>query len=450
MTDSTGSTPEAPIDRRVAEAREIFHAALRGVRPNYLFDRIPLRAVSEKPLSEYRDVYVVGGGKASLVMAGAVESVADGEVTDSLLTVPHGYPETLPDWARAPGEIEVVEAAHPIPDRSGVEATARMLELCNRAGEEDLVLVLLSGGGSALLPQFAGEIELEDACVLQERLLESGATIHETNAVRKHCSVIKGGQMVRRAHPAHVRTLVLSDVVGNDLSVIASGPTVPDPSTFGDAVDVLRRYGLWESVPGPVRRHLDWGREGVVEETCKEGDPVFDRASTAILGSNRDALKSARKKALELGFRTEVLADDLTGEAREVGRRLVRHGLEEPVDGPVCLLWSGETTVTVRGDGVGGRNQELALAAALEMEGIDVPMVLLSAGTDGVDGPTDAAGAWATPRTARRGRRAGCDPEAHLRDNDSHTFFEAVDGLIQTGPTHTNVMDLQALILDVP
>ncbi len=433
-----------------SDAREIFRAALDGVRPDYLLDRISLNGLSGQPIAEFDRVIVVGGGKATLVMAGALEKRIGSRIDDGLVVVPHGYRETLPEHVTPPDRIEVRSAGHPVPDRRGVESARRILAMVNGARSNDLVIALISGGGSALLPAFAGDISLADARQLYELLLESGADIHEVNTVRRHCSKIGGGQLARAAHPGAVQTLVLSDVVGDDPSVIASGPTVPDPTTFVDALEVVCRYDLWARLPQSVRTHLHRGQDDPTLETPKEDDPIFDFVHTTLLGTNRDALKAARKAALERNYRTEIVADEVTGEARDVGRSIARYALETEVKGPTCLLWGGETTVTIRGDGKGGRNQELVLAGAIAIDKQTKAMVMLSGGTDGIDGPTDAAGAWATPETAHAGREKGMVAERYLADNNSYAFFGALDMLLKTGPTHTNVMDLHIVLIDVP
>lgn len=386
-----------------------------------------------------------------MAMAGAVEEALGTSVSEGLVVVPHGYRQTFPTSQRAPERITVTEAGHPVPDASGAEAAERALSLATSCGEGDLVLVLLSGGGSALWPAVAPGLTLADVQAVSRLLLESGAAIEEINAVRKHLSRISGGRLAAAAYPADVRTLALSDVVGDDLAVIASGPTVPDPSTFDQAAGVLRQYGLWEQTPEAARAHLEQGIEGAVPETPKPGDPVFGQARTVLVGSNRTALEAARREAETRGYQARVVAEGVTGEAREVGRRLAATVRDVPNAEAACLLWGGETTVTVRGTGRGGRNQEVALAAALALADVRRPLVLLSGGTDGIDGPTDAAGAWATPGTASEARQRGLDPEAFLQDNDAYAFFEAMDALLKPGPTHTNVMDVQiALVLPDP
>jgi hydroxypyruvate reductase len=322
-----------------------------------------------------------------------------------------------------------------------MEAAQRVLDLADELGADDLLLVALSGGGSALWPAFGEGISLEDAQRTFRLLLHSGADIRAVNTVRRHLSRIGGGQLARAAAPAHVLTLVISDVVGDDLATIASGPTVPDPTTFADALAVLHRSRI--PLPDRVWDHLRRGADDERETT----QAAVPNARTVLVGSNGDALVAARAEAERRGYAVRLHPEPLTGEAREVGRRLAREALSLDVDRPTCLLWGGETTVTVTGDGRGGRNQEVALAAALELDGASRDVLLLSGGTDGIDGPTDAAGAWATPQTDLRARSLGLDPHDHLARNDAHPLFDALGQLLRTGPTHTNVMDVQIALV---
>ena len=441
--------------QHIADVRGIYEAAVRAVQARALFGQIDLDAYLRRPLSDYRRVVVVGTGKASMAMAGALEEKLGETDLEGLVVVPHGYRQTLPGTERMPHRTEVVQAGHPVPDEAGVRAAEQVLDRVEACGEGDLVLVLISGGGSALWPAPAPGLALADVQDVSKRLLESGATIHEINTVRKHLSRIKGGRLAEAAYPADVLALVLSDVVGDDLSIIASGPTVPDLSMFAQAADVLRQYDLWSQVPDAVRAHLTSGAEDPAMETPKPGSEAFERAQTVLIGSNRTALEAARREADVRGYAAQIVADGVTGEAREVGRELARVALDPPDASrlasdvrPRCLIWGGETTVTVRGQGKGGRNQEMMLAAALTLEGVPRQVVFLSGGTDGIDGPTDAAGAWVTTRTALEARQRGLDPEAFLQNNDAYSFFEAVGALLKPGPTHTNVMDVQvALVL---
>lgn len=444
-----------PTSDLVRDARAVFAAATASVRPTALLDRVDLG-----PLDGYRRVVLVGAGKAAMAMAGALEARLGGRIDEGLVVVPYGYRETFPSDAPAPRRVEVVEALHPVPDEAGVRAARRTLTLAEALRPDDLLLVALSGGGSALWPAFgsssplgpnaAPPLPLADVQWTFRLLLQSGADIHAINTVRRHLSQIGGGKLARVAYPASVLTLVISDVVGDDLAAIASGPTVPDPTTFADAVAVLERYDLLERVSAPIRDHLLWGMD---QPMALPERPVLDRARTLLIGSNADALAAAQAEAERRGYAVCAHRAPSTGEARAVGREQARAALDLHPARPTCLLWGGETTVTVTGDGRGGRNQELALAAALELdganrEGTERDIVLLSAGTDGIDGPTDAAGAWARSRTVAEAHALGLDAADHLARNNAYPIFDAVGGLVRTGPTHTNVMDLQvALIL---
>lgn len=429
----------APLE---AAAQAIFRAGLAAVRPDVLV----ARAMEAAPPEPSGRTVVVGAGKAALPMAGAVERGRSPEGVDGLVVVPHGYRETLPQSLPRPRRIAVAEAGHPLPDAAGVRAARRVLDLVASCGAGDRVLVLLSGGASALWTLPADGLTLEDLRRVHTALMQAGVPIAGMNAVRKHLGRLGGGQLARAAAPARVQALVLSDVPGDDPAVIGSGPTAPDPSTFGEVMDLLAQYGLTPHLPKRVAAYLTRGVGGAVPETPGPGDPAFEHVETVLVGHNRLALSAARAAAERLGFAARVVSAGVTGEARTVARDLIRQARDVP-PGPRCLLWGGETTVTVTGPGRGGRNQELALAAALALDGWDRPAVFLSVGTDGIDGPTDAAGALVTPRTCTRARAMGLDPRAFLEANDAHGFFDAVGGILRTGPTHTNVMDLQVLVL---
>jgi glycerate 2-kinase len=346
-------------------------------------------------------------------------------------------------------EVQIREASHPVPDAAGVQATRAIVELLHDADKDDLVVCVISGGGSALLTLPAGGIPLEDLQQTTDALLRSGASINEINVVRKHLDTVKGGGLARLAAPAHVLTLVLSDVVGNPLDAIASGPTVPDTSTWADAAAVFDRFGLWAQVPATVAERLQAGLAGRLPETPKLGDSIFERTQSVVVGSNLVACEAAAAAAERLGLRAMVLTTFVEGEAREVGRVLA--GVLREVDAsahplarPCCIVAGGETTVTVRGQGLGGRNQELCLAAAYGLRGLK-DVVLASIGTDGNDGPTDAAGAFVDGTTLDRAAAQGLDPAKFLSNNDSYPFFDCLGDLIRTGPTNTNVNDLYLL-----
>lgn len=427
---------------------DILQHALRAVDPGRAVER-QLRLEGDAlrvgqqvhRLDEARAVWVVGGGKAGRPMANALESVLGARIRGGRVNV-----QAEAAGASQGGRIALHPAGHPIPQPSGVEGARAMAELLAGAEPGDLVVCLLSGGASALLTWPVEGVSLEDFQRLTDLLLRSGATIAQINAVRKHSSRLGGGQLARLADGATLLTLTLSDVVGDPPDVIGSGPTVPDPSTFADAWGVLESYDLLERVPASVRTHLDRGRRGELPETPKPGDPLFDRAHYVLVGRNLDACQAAAERSRERGYGSLVLTTRLEGEARLVGRLLgglalgmLREGL--PLPPPACLVAGGETTVTVRGDGLGGRNSELALAAAIALRGEPGAMVV-SFATDGIDGPTDGAGAMAGGATVQRGQERGMDAWDHLDRNDSYRFFDALGDLIRTGVTETNVNDL--------
>jgi glycerate 2-kinase len=433
------------------DAARILEAALRAVDARQRVRRMlrleggELR-VGERtyPLEAYDRILVVGFGKASPAMAQAVEEVLGERISGGLVVTKEGHALPL-------RRLEVVEAGHPLPDARGEDAARRILGLARQAGRQDLLLCLVSGGGSALLPLPAPGLTLEDKGRTTELLLRSGTTIEELNTVRKHLSAIKGGWLARAAHPATVVALVLSDVLGDRLDAIASGPLAPDPTTYRDALEILERYGLLDEVPPAVRCHLERGEAGQVPETPKPGDPAFERVHTVIVGSLAQAAQAAAARARKLGYHTSILTTFLEGEAREVGRVVAALALEErkaarPLPLPACLVLGGETTVTVRGRGKGGRNQELALSAALALEGVRGVLVV-SFATDGTDGPTDAAGGVVDGTTVSRARACGHDPRQHLACNDAYPCLDAVGDLLRTGPTRTNVNDLVLVLI---
>ena len=394
-------------------------------------------------LGRYRHVYVIGGGKASGSMAQAVEDILGQRVTAGLVNVKYGY-------GAETAIIRLNEAGHPIPDAAGLAGTKQMANLARQATAEDLVLCLISGGGSALMPLPAEGITLADVKSLTDALLRCGATINEINAVRKHLSQTKGGNLARLAYPAEIVSLILSDVVGSPLDVIASGPTVADTTTFADAFGVIEKYSLLEELPRSIVERLWRGKEGIIPETPKEGDESFTRTHNLIIASNEVAAEAAIAKAEALGFHTLLLSTFVEGEAREVARVFAAVAKEilhsgRPLPPPACVVAGGETTVTVRGRGLGGRNQEMALSAALEIAGLEDVMIIPLA-TDGTDGPTDAAGAIADGSTLRRAslllQETGLSATHYLADNDSYHFFQQLGDLLITGPTNTNVNDL--------
>jgi len=395
--------------------------------------------------SEVNRVFVVGAGKASGAMAEALEKVLGERINAGFVNVPEG---TRGRYKTR--KIELNEAGHPIPNLAGELGTKRMLSLVSDLREDDLVVCLISGGGSALMPLLAQDISLQDKVELTRLMIKCGATIEEVNAVRKHVSGIKGGQLARKISPATLIALVISDVVGDRLGVIASGPTVPDESTYEDAKRILEEYDVWSSCPKNIRNHILSGIKGEAGETPKPGDPAFNKVFNFIIGKNALALSAIEKEASDEGLDSLILSSSIEGEARHVGTVLAGIAREiqdsgQPVTKPGIVIAGGETTVTVTGDGLGGRNQETVLSAALRIEGLR-GVAIASIGTDGVDGVTDAAGAIIDGQTIGRAKKIGLDAEEHLRNNDSYSFFRKLGDMIVTGPTGTNVNDIMVIL----
>lgn len=427
-----------------AVAVELQQAALAAVEPAAAVHRYVRRegdtliiAAHHYDLRDYERVFVVGGGKAAVPMAAAVVDILGERLTKGVIVTRYGH---ITSQSPIPN-LQFLEAAHPVPDENSVRGAQAIADCAARATGRDLVLCLISGGSSALLTLPVPGLTLADLQALTGTLLRSGATINELNTVRKHCSCIKGGHLARLVAPATLVTLILSDVVGDPLDVIGSGPTVPDPTTVAEAWAVLKRYEI-RSLP-PSQGGM---RGGAFHETPKPGDPVFERVQNVIVGSNRLAALAAVEKAHQLGFNALLLSTYVEGEAREVAKvaAALAKGVRvhsDPLPPPACLVWGGETTVTVRGKGRGGRNQELALAAAIQLSGWPGVLVMALA-TDGTDGPTDGAGALVTGETVARAQALGLDPWAALEANDSYPFFSTLGDLLRTGPTGTNVNDL--------
>lgn len=433
------------------DSRRIFMAGVAAVDPVAAVQRAVVRqgdtlsiAGISYDLQRYAHVYVIGAGKAGATMAQGLEGVLGERLTRGVVTVKYGHLAPV-------SSVLIHEAAHPVPDAAGVRGAEALIRLVQQADTDDVIFCLLSGGGSALLPAPSPGITLEEKQRVTGLFLECGASIDEINAIRKHISRLKGGQLARLAAPATLITLVLSDVVGDRLDVIASGPTVPDPTTYQDCLEIVRRYDLLARLPASVRTHLQRGQAGELPETPKAADAAFTRCRTVLIGSNRMALQAARAAAQARGYTTLLLSSCLEGETRQIARMHAAIAREirqsgEPVPPPACVIAGGETTVTLHGNGLGGRNQEFALAAALDITGLD-GVVVLSGGTDGTDGPTPAAGALADGHTVARAQALGMVPEAFLRRNDSYHFFYALDDLLITGPTGTNVMDMHILLV---
>lgn len=442
---------ENTLARLKQDADRIFHAGLKAVEPEAAVFRYCRRiggvlhiGEADYDLAAYENIYLIGAGKAAAPMVAAMESLLPEKISGGIAVVKYGHRDK-------PGRIQTMEAGHPVPDENGRLAATRMLEIAEKARETDLVICLISGGGSALLSLPAPGIPLPDKQETIRILLSCGATIHEINAIRKHISGIKGGRLARAAAPAALVTLILSDVVGDDPAVIASGPTVPDMSTYSECLDIITRYGIGHKLPMTVRQHLQQGGEGLIPETPKPSSPDFHHSRNLIIGSNMEAIQAAAVQARNLGYHTLILSSMIEGETREIAKMHAAIAGEvaktgHPLPGPACILTGGETTVTISGNGKGGRNQEFALAAAMEIDDAG-PMVIFSAGTDGTDGPTDAAGAVADPTTLKRARAKGLEARTFLSENDAYHFFQAIGDLIVTGPTNTNVMDLRIILV---
>jgi glycerate 2-kinase len=434
-------------------ALKVFRTALaaaqaRGAVARHLsLSRRWLRAGHVRlPLEDFDRIFLIAAGKASHEMAAAVEAIIGSRLTRGIVVTKH-----LPRRSRL-RTAQVLEAEHPIPGTGGVRAAAAVRELLRELNARDLLLLAISGGASALLPAPPEPITLVAKQRTTELLLRAGANIREINIVRKHLSMLKGGRLAALGYPATIVGLLLSDVIGDRVDVIGSGLTAPDESTFEDALAVLEKFGLMGQAPPAVRDRLLRGARGEIADTPKPRDPIFANVHNVIIGSNRLALEAAAREAKRLGYPPIILSSTIEGEAREAARvhaEILREAISSgnPASPPVCLLSGGETTVTVRGRGRGGRCQEFALTAALAIDGLENAIVL-SAGTDGTDGPTDAAGAVATGYTVTRARRLGLDAHTHLAANNSYAFFDPLGDLIRTGPTGTNVMDVYMLLAD--
>ncbi|AKG38066.1 MAG: glycerate kinase type-2 family protein [Infirmifilum uzonense] len=393
------------------------------------------------------NVYVVGAGKASGGMALGLESVLGEKIKEGVVSVP----EEIVDRYKLK-RIKLVGATHPKASEKSVNAGRLVLETISNLKPEDLVVALFSGGGSALLEYPVQGVSIEEISDISLKLMRRGADIFELNTVRKHLSMIKGGWLARHAQPARLVALMISDVIGDRMDTIASGPTVPDPTTFKDARDILVKYRLWEEVPESIKDHIERGLKGEVPETPKPGDPLFSKVKNVIIASNMISLEAMARKAGELGYNPLILTSMLEGEAREVGRVIVslikevkRSGI--PVKPPAVLLLGGETTVTVRGNGIGGRNQEMALSIAIGIRGLK-GVAVACIGSDGRDGPTDAAGAVVDGNTYELALRQGLKPEDFLTNNDSYNFFKALGGHVKTGYTGTNVNDFVIAVIN--
>lgn len=431
-------------------ARQIWEAALSAANPstcirNFIQVNDGVLSVGGKEFDIRGRLIVIGAGKPSARMAQVIEDVLGEHISGGLVVTKYGHALPL-------ARIELVEAAHPLPDAAGVQAVHRTRALVSGLTADDIVLCLISGGGSALWPAPAEGITLEEIQDVTSLLLRAGATIRELNAVRKHLSELGGGQLARWAAPAHVISLIMSDVIGDPVDFIASGPTAPDTTSFSDAYAIIQKYGL--QVSDAVLDRLQDGARGKIPDTPKPGDPIFKRVDNHVIANNRLLIEAAVNKARELKFNTLILGTEVEGEAKDIGRFFAAIAREisrsgNPIKPPACILAAGETTVTVRGHGLGGRNQEMALAWSLAMSSRPASSTscFASIATDGTDGPTTAAGGLVDPFTCSRAVELGLIPLKYLRGNDSSNFLRATGDLIVTGPTQTNLMDLQILLV---
>ncbi len=435
------------------KAIEIFETAVSAVQPKklipeYLFIKEGLLHIFDEQIivNGIKKIYIVGAGKASAAMAKAVQDILGDLITEGLVVTKYGHSIFLEN-------IICLEAAHPVPDQQGVVATVATLQLLQQVEKDDLVICLLSGGASSLWIDVPEGLSLSDLQVTFQLLLDSGATIEEVNTIRKHLSVVKGGQILRFAPEGSWFSFIISDVPGDDLAVIASGPTVADSTSFEDALRVLTRYNLINRLPHPVHTRIMDGCKGILQDTFKENDPVFKKVINKIIGNNTIALAAAELRARKLGYHIARMDNGLIGDADDVGRSLIQFCKNYQGVKPACLLLGGETTVKVKGNGIGGRNQQMALSALLELtivsdNNFSNSITFLSAGTDGTDGPTDAAGAIADMQIISAAKELELDATSYLLNNDAYPFFEQIGGLFKTGATFTNVMDLVVIIIE--
>jgi len=443
---------KSKLDRKARKlALEALEAALGAADPREIVkSKIIVKdnklriSQHEFDLNKFKRIYVVGGGKASGKMAETLESILGNQISKGIVNIPYN------SGSYRTCRISLQEASHPIPDEAGMKGTKKILELVSQAEKNDLVICLISGGGSSLMPLPRNELTLEDKQQVTDALLKSGATINEFNTVRKHISDFKGGWLAKKAYPATIVNLILSDVIGDPLDFIASGPTVPDSTTFGDAMEVLKRYKIWGNAPQSVKTLLVNGQKGLIEETPKKADKAFKKVHNIVVGNNRSATLATCNSFQSFGMHTLLLTSFLEGEARHVGTILAAIAKEvvasgNPLPKPCGIVVGGETTVTVVGDGKGGRNQEIALSAALKIYGME-GIAIASLSTDGIDGPTEAAGALADGQTISRSKEQELIAKNFLARNDSYNFFSKLNDVIFTGFTGTNVNDVSVIV----
>lgn len=434
------------------EALEIFNASLKAVDPVAAVKRFLVRNGDELSvpgksfqLSSFNGAYLIGFGKAAAAMARGVEEVLGDVLKAGIINVKYGHLD------KVSSKIKINEAGHPVPDEAGIAGAKEIVEFIHERDENDLVICVISGGGSAIFPLPHDGITLTEKQETTKQLLACGADIKEINAIRKHISKVKGGQLSRLVQPATLVTLILSDVIGDPLDSIASGPAAPDQSTFADCLAIIEKYKLSGKIPAAVEQRIKRGVEKQIPDTPKVDDPAFSKTHNVIVGSNWEAVVAATDAANRLGYRTLILSTFVEGETRDVARVHAAIAKEirktgNPVPAPACVISGGETTVTIQGNGLGGRNQEFVLAAAMDLQGME-NVIVLSAGTDGTDGPTDAAGAIADGETIWRANELNLKSFNYLQNNDSYHYFEKLGDLVKTGPTNTNVMDIRIMLV---
>ena len=440
---------ETKADRKVREAILLaYESALLSSNPyQMIIDNVSLSesilVIGSKrfDLKKFENIIVIGGGKASGPMTQALEKLLEDKITDGVVNILEGTSANYPTK-----KVHLNEAGHPIPTENGMLGTKKMIDLAENAGQKDLIICLISGGGSAMMALPKEGVTLNDKQTITRKLLRSGATINELNAVRKHLSDFKGGWLAKKAQPATLVSLILSDVVGDPLDTISSGPTAPDQTTYQDVVDIFEKYQLSNEIPISIKKILEMGLEGKIPETPKSNDPIFDNVDNMVLGNNRLACLAAKEKLVELGFKTLFLTSHIEGEAKDVGILLGAITSEiyasgNPIPRPAAVIVGGETTVIVKGKGLGGRNQEIALSAASKISGME-GVAIASIGTDGIDGPTDAAGAISDGKTILRAKKLSLNDKKMLNNNDSYNFFSKIEDIIITGPTGSNVNDI--------
>jgi len=419
---------------------DIFQAGIEAADPYQAVKRY----LAPELLDGYSKIHLISFGKAACAMAKAAQ-----EIIPEGMMAGRGIAVTNYENVTNINNVDVIGASHPLPDASGLKAAQVIADCARNAKEDELVLVLVSGGGSALIPCPADQITLQEKIATTDLLLASGATINQINCVRKHLSQLKGGGLARMAAPARLHALILSDVLGDDLSAIASGPTVADDTTYANAIEILKAKDIWELIPANVQKHLELGKSGAIAETPKSGDEVFKNTGYTLIGSNAISVETMLQTAQNLGYETKLYSDNLCGEARNEAEKLATYAKQLTVNHSIALLAGGETTVTLKGNGRGGRNQEMALAFAIaaKQQGLTGNWAFLSGGTDGRDGPTDAAGGIVDRNTIQRMTQAGVNPIELLENNDSYTALKTSDDLVNTGATGTNVADLQILLI---